>query len=107
MANANEFSGGSYLKPADIDAPVKAKVIKAFKSKDFDDNPCLCLSLEIDGDTKELQLNATKVKDMIKLHGEDYDTWAGKFIGLVPGTYDNKFGQGATINIVEEDDLPF
>ena len=107
MANANEFAGGEYLKPADITEPVKAKIERCFKSTDFDGNPCLCLDLDVDGESKRLQLNRTKVKKMIELHGEDYDKWSDKFIGLNPAEYEYKGSTGATIEIVQEDDLPF
>jgi len=105
MANADQYSGGQYLKPADITEPSSMKIESVLESVDYNNNPCLVLLFE---DGRKLQLNKTnvgKLKEIFK--SSDTDDWENKEIGISPGTYEFEGKTGPTIVVTASDDLPF
>ena len=90
------YSGGSTLKPHDIDDELTA-TIESWRSKTWDDgNKSLYLKLE--GIEQEFRCNVSNMKRIGEMFGTDIDGWIGKTISLLPDKTKNP--QGAMIDTI-------
>ncbi len=89
-------SGGSTLKPHDIDDELTA-VIEAWREKKWDDGS-KTLYLKLTGVEAEFRCNVTNMKRIAEMFGPRIEDWIGKPISLLPDKTKNP--QGATIDTI-------
>ena len=82
MPRASDFLQSSTINADAVgDKPVKLKIVSVSPETTRDDK--IKLGLQFDKfDDRKLLLNATNLKALIKVFGEDYSKWVGKSVTL-------------------------
>ena len=90
------YSGGSTLKPHDIDDELTAH-IESWREKRWDDGS-KTLYLKLAGKDQEFRCNVSNMKRIAEMYGTDIDGWIGKAISLLPDKTKNP--QGAMVDTI-------
>ena len=97
MAEITEYySGGTTLKPHDIDDEFTA-TIESWREKVWDDGS-KSLYLKLAGEDREFRCNVSNMKRIAEMFGTTIERWVGKPISLLPDK--TKTPQGAMVDTI-------